>query len=117
MHLADKSLQRERPILINFVAILLLLGGFIGLKNIISFGDKGQITVWYYSFGVVINTLSLGAGIGLLMMKRWAVYLYLSYIPISLFVQYHVSGALNLYSILFTLIFISIMIKYLKKMN
>jgi hypothetical protein len=65
----------------------------------------------------VITLLTLATAIALLKMKKFAVYLYVIYIPISLYTQYYVSGIFNIYGAVFAGIFIGIMLKYYKKMD
>jgi hypothetical protein len=117
MNLLDSTLKIERPIPISILAIFMLIGFFVSLRSIIDVMDSEKIIVWYYYFSIFITICSLITAIGLLMMKRFAVYLYILYLPISLFAQYKVSGEFNLFSVIFGAFFISIMFKYIKNME
>jgi len=107
----------QRPIAINIITILMLLGFFMSMRNLSLAMESGNTIIWYFYFSIVITILSLVTAIGLLMMRKFAVYLYMTYIPISLFMQYYVSGIFNVYGVVFAGIFIVIMLKYIKKMN
>lgn len=117
MNLLDRTMHMQRPIAINILAILMLLGFFVSMRNISLAIESGNTIIWYYYFSIVITILSLVTAIGLLMMKRFAVYLYIGYIPISLYTQYYVSGDFNIYGVIFSSLFIAIMLKYIKKMD
>ena len=117
MNLLDTTMRIQRPIAINIITILMLLGFFMSMRNLSLAMESGNTIIWYFYFSIVITILSLVTAIGLLMMRKFAVYLYMTYIPISLFMQYYVSGIFNVYGVVFAGIFITIMLKYIKKMN
>lgn len=117
MNLLDKTMNHQRPIAISLLAILMLLGFFMSLRSIMQAAESENIIIWYYYFSIIITLLSLATAIGLLMMKKFAVYLYTSYIPISLYTQYYVSGDFNIYGAIFAGLFIGIMFKYIKQMD
>jgi len=117
MNLLDKTMNHQRPIAISILAIFMLLGFFMSLKVIIDNMNNDHVVIWYYYFSIVITLFSLATAIGLLMMKKFAVYLYIMYIPISLYTQYIVSDDFNIYGALFAVFFIAIMLKYIKKMD
>jgi len=117
MNLLDKTMTHQRPIAISVLAILMLLGFFMSLRSITQAAESTNIILWYYYFSILITLFSLATAIGLLMMKKYAVYLYIFYIPISLYTQYYVSGVFNVYGAIFAGIFIGIMLKYFKLMK
>jgi hypothetical protein len=117
MNLLDKTMNHQRPIAISVLAIFMLLGFFVSLKGIIESAESTNIVIWYYYFSIVITLLSLTTAVGLLMMKRFAVYLYIIYIPVSLYVQYYVSGVFNIYGVGFAIFFIAVMLRYFKQMD
>ena len=117
MNLLDKTMNHQRPIAISVLAIFMLLGFFMSLRSLAQAIDSPNIIIWYYYFSIVITLLSLVTAVGLLMMKKFAVYLYIIYIPISLYTQYFVSGSFNIYGVIFAVFFIAIMLKYIKKMD
>lgn len=117
MNLLDRTMNHQRPIAISVLAILMLLGSFMSLRSVMLVSESENVILWYYYFSIVITLLSLTVAVGLLMMKKFAVYLYTLYIPISLYTQYYVSGDLNLYGVIFAFMFIGIMFKYIKLMD
>lgn len=117
MNLLDRTMNKQRPIAINILAIFMLLGFFVSVRNLSLAMESSNTIIWYYYFSIVITILSLITAIGLLMMKRLAVYLYIIYIPISLYTQYYVSGVFNIYGVVFAGIFIGMMLKYINKMD
>ena len=117
MNLLDKTMNHQRPIAISVLAIFMLLGFFVSLRNVADATDSSNVILWYYYFSIIVTLLSLFTAIGLLMMKKYAVYLYITYIPISLYLQYYASGVFNIYGAIFAGIFIGIMLRYLKKMD
>jgi len=117
MNLLDKTMNHQRPIAISVLAILMLLGFFMSFRSIMQTAESENVILWYYYFSIVITLLSLTTAIGLLMMKKFAVYLYTLYIPISLYTQYIASGEFNLYGAIFAGMFIGIMFKYIKQMD
>ncbi|MCW8837689.1 MAG: hypothetical protein OQK11_03210 [Thiovulaceae bacterium] len=117
MNLLDKTMTHQRPIAISVLAIFMLLGFFMSLRSLAEATESSNVIVWYYYFSIIITLLSLATAIGLLLMKKLAVYLYITYIPISLYTQYYVSGVFNIYGAIFAIFFIAIMLKYIKKMD
>lgn len=117
MNLLDKTLNHQRPIPISIISIFMLLGFFMSLRSLTEATESSNVIIWYYYFSIVITLLSLATAIGLLLMKKFAVYLYITYIPISLYTQYYASGVFNIYGAIFAGVFIAIMLKYLKKMD
>ena len=117
MNLLDKTMTVQRPIPVSLIAILMLIGFFMSLRSVTEAYNSENVVIWYYYFSIVITILSLVTAIGLLMMKKFAVYLYILYIPISLYTQYYISGVFNVYGAIFAGIFIGTLLKYLKKMD
>ena len=117
MNLLDKTMNHQRPIAISILAIFMLLGFFMSLRSILEAAEATNVVLWYYYVSIVITLLSLATAIGLLMMKKLAVYLYMFYIPISLYTQYYASGSFNIYGAVFAGVFIGIMLKYIKQMD
>ncbi|WP_373072315.1 hypothetical protein [Sulfurimonas sp.] len=110
-------MNHQRPIAISVLAIFMLLGFFMSLRSLAETIDSQNVIVWYYYFSIVITLLTLITAVGLLMMKKFAVYLYIFYIPISLYTQYYVSGVFDVYGIGFAMFFIAIMLRYIKQMD
>lgn len=117
MNLLDKTMNHQRPIAISILSIFMLLGFFMSLRSIAEATNSTNVILWYYYFSIVITLLSLTVAVGLLMMKKFAVYLYICYIPISLYTQYYVSGEFNMYGAGFAMFFIAVMLKYINKMD
>ena len=117
MNLLDKTMNHQRPIPISILAILMLIGFFVSVKNIVESTQSTNVIIWYYYFSIAITLLTLVTAIALLKMKRLALYLYVVYIPISLYTQYYISGEFNIYGAIFAGIFIGIMLKYFKEMD
>ena len=109
--------ETKRPLIVTLIAIFFILAFIISMDNIFAEKETQNYIVWYYNFSILVTVLSLITAIGLLMMRKFAVYLYIIHAPISFLIQLKVVGTLNFYGVLLSLALIIILTKYLDKMK
>jgi len=109
--------ETKRPLIITLIAIFFIWVFIMSMDNIFAAKETQNYIVWYYNFSILVTVLSLITAIGLLMMRKFAVYLYIIYAPISFLIQLKVLGTLNFYGAFLALVILIILTKYLDKMK
>jgi len=109
--------KTKRPLIITIIAVFLIFAFMVSMSYITAEKVTQNYIVWYYYFSILVTILSLITAIGLLMMRKFAAYLYITYAPISFLIQLKTTGNIDFYGVLISLIIIIILTKQLDKMK
>ena len=113
------AIKTKRPSSITLISVLEIVGGFDLLYFILSPGAQNFLQdhgVWETIFFAFSGIILIGCGVGLWLMKKWAVYAFIAYAIITQVYLISV-GRWNIFSLLIPVIPVYIGYRHLSKMS